>query len=355
MQEFVSNYCEQITKDINFTVKEKRIYRFEEIGPNLEYSSKNMNELASFYYLCGFRTFEHCIKYGPIFFKFAHIRHHTQSFALPVHNAVAFFQELKKLQQSLPHKEMCSVLTQLLPYALPCYGFVFGTSFYAEELYCIHPCDLKYTTPQNFVGDEIYKMREEVLRSQAELQVGRDFLLEKCSLNNTIHNLVRQKSIVEQWVQESNANSGKKLEKYLPPWRMDIATTKAMFEDFIDLYCEYSLKQLGNQNTYPEKVKSGLNEIKSIAQIFFVLEGLYRELENVITVGDEVTNINCKCRWLENVHTELERPGMQENYKIMKGSKIGPKNQEDIPELYDLIFRKIREGKTQYTRSELSE
>lgn len=214
MEDFINAYCQELTADMNFRVRAKEIYQFEGMALDPGYADRNAQELVHFYAMCGSYQFGQYANLDPILERLLEKLPNT----LPYHNAIAFFQSV--MEMDFANQSSYIQLKDLLPYGLSCYGFVFGTSFYAEELYCLHPCDLAYTIIESHDTRKVYTG---VLRSQAELRIGRSFQKEKNFYSTIVWNLSRQKEQIEQWIKEAEDKSeSANLDSYPPPWEGDL-------------------------------------------------------------------------------------------------------------------------------------
>lgn len=327
MEDFINAYCQELTADMNFRVRAKEIYQFEGMALDPGYADRNAQELVHFYAMCGSYQFGQYANLDPILERLLEKLPNT----LPYHNAIAFFQSV--MEMDFANQSSYIQLKDLLPYGLSCYGFVFGTSFYAEELYCLHPCDLAYTIIESHDTRKVYTG---VLRSQAELRIGRSFQKEKNFYSTIVWNLSRQKEQIEQWIKEAeDKGESANLDSYPPPWEGDIEKAEEMFWSFFEIYSVYCKSQVNPAHKTDDlpKITDGLDKLKKAARVFFKMERILSSIETIKRIKDTPPNIQSKVAWLDRFHTEITADDTQSELNALKDFS----DSHDIPELYDLI------------------
>lgn len=333
MEDFINAYCQELTADMNFRVRAKKIYQFEGMALDPDYADRNVQELAHFYAMCGGYQFKQYADLNPMLALLSESLPST----LPYHNAFAFFQ--RAMEMDFANQSSYIQLNDLLPYVLSCYGFVFGTSFYAEGLYCLHPCDLAYTVIEPYDTRKVYA---DVLRSQAELRIGSSFQKEKNFYGTIVRNLSRQKEQIEQWIKEAEDKSeSTNSDSYPRPWKGDIEKTEEMFWSFFEIYNTYCKSQINPAHQADlddldlSKIANDLDKLKKAAQVFFKMERILSSIETITTIKDKTQNIQSKVAWLDSFHTEIITDDTQSGLNVLKDFS----DPHDIPELYNLIFR----------------
>ena len=331
MDDFYNSYSQKLTADINCRVRAKEIYQFEGITSHPDYADRNAQELACFYAMCGNYRFG---QYRNLNSALALVLIQQQK-RLPYHNAIAFFQGVKELD--FTDKLSYTLLNKLLPYVLSSRGFVFSTSFYAEGLYCLHPCDLDYTTIEPYDARKVYA---NVLRSQAELRIGRSFQEEKNFYSRIIYNLSHQKEQIECWLTEAeNEHINPNTDKYPPPWKGDIEEIEGIFWSFFEIYSTYCESQVNQASQTGSEdislIRDELSKLKKAAQFIIGMERILRSIEAIKKVKDKNQNIQNKIAWLNSFRAEILTDDMQLGLKVL----VDISNIEDFPQLYDLITR----------------
>lgn len=331
MQEFYQEYCQKLQKSVQHIVREKKIYQFESLDS--KHGDMNMKELETFFHLCGnYRFFQ----YTPNF-QMDLMRRQYGKAVLPYHNAIAFFQKFMD-QNSSEDPSYYNRLKALLPYVLPCRGFVFGTSFYVNGTYCLHPCDLDFAdfNSTNLQGmEELYA---NVLQSQAELRLGYSFREEKNFYFRVVFNLSHQKDQIERWLKEAKSEKTGKSpsnSNYPAPWKGDMRKSEEMFWSFFEFYSEYCKSQTNGTHEL-NRITADIDILKKAAQTVFKMEQILGRLESIIKLQNRSENVIAKKNWLEDFRAELADSEMQSGIKAI--SEIMPRPQNP-PEIYLFITR----------------
>ena len=334
MQSFLQEYLQQHQESARFLVRERKVYKIENARTN--HSDINMKELATFYHFCGNYNF---YQYQPnLLMDQLRRQYHRQ--ILPYHNAVAFFQAFMDYDPT-ERQKCCQQLKSLLPYALSCRGYVFGTSFYIDGMYCLHPCDLDFTdlVCTDLGGrEEIY---ENVLRSQAELRTGHSFIPEKNFYVRIVFNILREKELIERWLEEAKREENVATSREnddSAPWNGDINKAEEMFEAFLEFYSQYCISQVSDKNLCTRnQIETDLDILKMAAHTVFKLEHMLRSLDSIKEIQSRDENIIAKRDWLNEFQNVLISEDMQsgidailETMGVSKGA----------PELYDYISNK---------------
>lgn len=338
MQDYWDFYhdCCQVVPENAFCARarQKTIYQFDNTGN--DNSNEIVKELASFYYMCGNRRFNDDVKPSPVYDHFFQLQRSYHLNMLPQHNAVAFFQGLMELcrdearngeDKKLPQRESYFMLKHLLPYVLPCRGFVFGSSFYAEGVYCIHPCDLDYVIFPDYDSKAHMEFDRNVLFSQAELRMARLFPKERGFYTKTVMSLSREKERIEEWYKEASDKGKVSANSDHPkPWTGDLEKLEEMFWAFFEIYRNYCVNQ-------GKSIEADLDRLKKAAHAIFKMEQMYRDLCDIMKITDKTENVCAKQKWLETIQAEISTPDMWSGIEALRK----PLHSEDIPELYKLL------------------
>lgn len=333
MESFLQEYLQESRESVRCLVREKKIYEIE--NTISDRSDINMKELATFYHLCGNYKFYQYAPNLPI----GLMRGQHRGAVLPYHNAVAFFQRF--MEQNPSERQKCyHELRHLLPYVLSCSGFVFGTSFYFDGPYCLHPCDLDFIDLGSTGLDDREEVYANVLRSQAELRIGYSFSQEKTFYSKIVFNLSRQKEQIECWLKEAKdekTNKSPGRDNYPALWEGSIKRAEEMFWDFLGLYEQYCISQVNGKDLYRlGQIREDIGTLKEAARTVFKMERMLRRLESIIKIQNRNENIIAKKDWLKDFRAELTSSDMQTGISAIIEIMPGP---QKAPELYDYITR----------------
>lgn len=304
--ESLTTYIEEmpLRDGSNIVTAEKMIYQICQNDPyvgNIELWDFIMMELAKFHAMCGNNMFRHLAKQWDIYLDITDFIHRCNGpLTIPYHNAVAFFQRFITLD--IPKKHQQHLLQSILPYALSCRGFVFGTAFDREGVKCIRPCDMDYIEP--FLPDPaIWK---NILMSQAQLNSGYNFMVGTKQCQRVLFEISNETRYIESWLERYRSGEDRYSDDFSEPWSRDIDKWEIMFWDFFNYYQTYCISQISGANEYKRKeIKEQLCWIESSACFIFKMERLSQRLEAIKKISDRQQNICEKQRWLSDIKNEL--------------------------------------------------